>query len=1671
MSGNNWIRSNEPISGNEVHPFVNAIVNGDFHDITNTGILLDEALAAGDLEVNVDGTGVSTATSWAGAHIYKIFLASDENNNRGVAGTKLPGGNYNDTIGICTSVTDDTQDKLHFAGHRSTTTTGSQIAASNNDKLYTLNGWKIKGNQLWPTWLSTNMVHSEDNHSLGMIHLDGGRNGTSVLKLSSNDTVGGVSYTNPTPNAGSYLYQEVDLDGKCWYDLHFRYSQTTVPSVDGIASQLDENAVTARLVYDIYDIETDSGHDRSLISGWQIADANALEPDTEVEGVNGGAGGSFINFSFTEQNSYYAHCNQYYDDLTDTIKFDYVRFYVPPRPAEADSVTTSIRFSMVIPSDGANLIDANHAVKLSYVSVKKAFPDLVTLSSGKNKLCPTRGLSRRYGLESHGDKFYDKWQNYELTFKLEKSFSEVKDWEIRIYGGSFGVTKSTKSAMITGITESGGTAQYTTSAAHGFSVGDRVTISGTTNFNDDKLSSGSITAKASTTFDLLVLNAGAGDENSLTANVELVNSSNYINTQSVGIKNIKLLSNDYKSGEQYSDHLLILPDNKTNSTSLTMYHTNENYWDTAFYFNESFKFSPVYSYINGLLQISDSDFANGNHSLIRWFYLDRQIFSDNGTAEYYNSFVTVDSVFPPIGEIGVTQEISPSLSGFEIDALKILGHTFATWEFWPKDDFTGFQGTDGGSVGDGSGNQPWHYNWFHHDQNYSVTPSLIPEITPYVANIPIKYVPENLADVWVDSSNSQGENFRHISSNNAGWQADGSLNWKTGGIPYSAHTNHDQMDDWEAGLGANQVVNNPIYIPVMGTNGILQPHYPSDHIFGDANKDMESALNSQMNYQVDATGLYIASLKIRLNLFIQASNFIQINLNGHTDIPGNNSNIHWTYDWNTFFRVPRIKIDVYKFQNASATALTNEDLTNLIVEQGAAGYLGTTIISSGTFGPTVAPGFYDGIGNYLASLTGDDTGDHLEYVGPNNRYMRARIPYDYTLTFNEDGENPSTITSNDNIILKISMINTYDDNLTPTNHWHHPLALIGQNDGNVGVNGSTPAEGWEGRDWTTNIGYKFSNFDITFYEPGVSAGDSFGSGTSSIGVNINFNFIGATDINEEGSDEFIGSTDSWVNRKFKVGISTVNHFDEESSVKSVDVTLGEDEAGAGGELLTIQPGQAPNVAVSIGKDIIRNPLHKKVKIYIKDTEQDIWYKQLTIDTKTAKIKSSTSGQEFTYVSDTSACYIFEVKAKDMLFFNEVDSYEAETLISQEDSESASNLTCTYKTSVHANNRLYVGNIYQNGRAYGDRMLKTPIGKYNIFPASNFIDVAIQDGDEITGLAYFKDKILQFKKRKVFVINISGDTEYLEDTFEHAGINKQCQVATTPHGICWANKSGCYIYDGEKIENLIDNKIGAESFQATGIAGTSNYWSITANNSPSVGYIAGTKKLIVTRNTGYSNKAQTLSMGSVNIEGFTYDFQSKGWTFLMNKLTCTPESTSTAYTGLLSNFVNNQEGDVLFYSVGASADPGSINAIYKWDDESTSATDNSDEDIFYLTTKDFDFGSPGVRKKIYKVYITFKSVQDSSHQDSEILVKYLTNGGTTRALFADSTNYSAAKGLFDSGGGTNWVIAELKPNTPGQANNVYSFQLQFLGKTSGTGDIPNKFEINDITIIYREKNIK
>ena len=101
----------------------------------------------------------------------------------------------------------------------------------------------------------------------------------------------------------------------------------------------------------------------------------------------------------------------------------------------------------------------------------------------------------------------------------------------------------------------------------------------------------------------------------------------------------------------------------------------------------------------------------------------------------------------------------------------------------------------------------------------------------------------------------------------------------------------------------------------------------------------------------------------------------------------------------------------------------------------------------------------------------------------------------------------------------------------------------------------------------------------------------------------------------------------------------------------------------------------------------------------------------------------------------------------------------------------------------------------------------------------------------------------------------------------------------------------------------------------------------------------------------------------------------------------------------------------------------------------------------------DFDQPAIRKKVYRVRISYRGTGNA------LVVKYSTDGGSALYQFnsadAPLADHDVAK----------WYHAELKPTTSSEANNIYSFQLHI----SGTAE--SDFEINDISIVYRNKGVK
>ena len=338
-----------------------------------------------------------------------------------------------------------------------------------------------------------------------------------------------------------------------------------------------------------------------------------------------------------------------------------------------------------------------------------------------------------------------------------------------------------------------------------------------------------------------------------------------------------------------------------------------------------------------------------------------------------------------------------------------------------------------------------------------------------------------------------------------------------------------------------------------------------------------------------------------------------------------------------------------------------------------------------------------------------------------------------------------------------------------------------------------------------------------------------------------------------------------------------------------------------------------------------------------------------------------------------------------------------------------NFRATYGNAVLNNRRLIVGPVCidkedgSEARWFRDTMIGTSPGEYDLFPIkTRDIEVAVEDGDKIIGIATYADRILQFKKNVMYLINITKSTEYLEDTFRGKGVNHPAAITKTDFGIAWANENGCFFYDGQKVQNLSDMKISDDG------------WSGHMDSNSLVGYHPNSRKIIVTGG------------GGNNINAYVFDLVTKSWSYTL----------SVFDNSVMTNFVNNATGDLL-----VATEQG--NGLRKWT-ESPIATSN-----YNVATKDIDFGQPGQRKKIYKVYITHKGTGNLPTPYFDV------DGGT-------SLNNPFSGTL---GGSPEWTTSSLTPSSPSLVGNVYSFQFRLSG-SAGTD-----FEVNDISIVYRLKPVK
>ena len=359
----------------------------------------------------------------------------------------------------------------------------------------------------------------------------------------------------------------------------------------------------------------------------------------------------------------------------------------------------------------------------------------------------------------------------------------------------------------------------------------------------------------------------------------------------------------------------------------------------------------------------------------------------------------------------------------------------------------------------------------------------------------------------------------------------------------------------------------------------------------------------------------------------------------------------------------------------------------------------------------------------------------------------------------------------------------------------------------------------------------------------------------------------------------------------------------------------------------------------------------------------------------------------------------------------------------------------YKTSTIVNRRAYVGNVgYYDDKTdstafikvANDTVFKSPVNQFDYFPLDNKIDVEINDGDDIIKLASVGDKLLEFKRNTLYVINCSRDIEYLEAKLKHKGVEKDYHVVEGEGFVAWMNRFGAYVYDGNQVENILFNAMGQKRLAN---------WETAYYHDDNV--------------LGYLPHKQTLFIGNKNGKVIMYDLKATAWQYSSNRFP----------TNNISNMVTTKDGNLYWYE-----NENNVMKLHKWDDTPASLT-LSDGTVI-LQTKDFTMDAPDVRKKIHSIYINYKIAGSGA---SNVEVYAVPDNGTPRQLETDSSGNASAHTLPKTSGNYNtlhmkmsWTKSALSTD---YFKNVRSLSLQFVSNGSA---IDSSFEINDIQVVFREK---
>lgn len=354
---------------------------------------------------------------------------------------------------------------------------------------------------------------------------------------------------------------------------------------------------------------------------------------------------------------------------------------------------------------------------------------------------------------------------------------------------------------------------------------------------------------------------------------------------------------------------------------------------------------------------------------------------------------------------------------------------------------------------------------------------------------------------------------------------------------------------------------------------------------------------------------------------------------------------------------------------------------------------------------------------------------------------------------------------------------------------------------------------------------------------------------------------------------------------------------------------------------------------------------------------------------------------------------------------------------------------SFKTSTMLNRRTYVGNItyYDENnmlQTANDTVIKSEVGEFDTFDFKKRIDVEINDGDDIVKLASVGNKLLEFKKNTLFIINCSRDIEQLEATLKYKGCRNDYQVVKAEGFVAWFNEYGAFLYDGEQLRDLLIGSNGQKRFKDW----STQYYSDDAQ----IGYIPNKQTLIIT-NPALNGFNSNPSGGILEI-----DLKTLGWAY----------SALKGNTVDVSNLINTNDGKLVWFE----KDGNDIELKYWNPEPSLKGGSNT---AVSLKTPAYTFDNPSQDKAITTVYVSYKNGED-------ITVKGFTDETSDGSAFTSVTLGTLAGNNDGSNRTTKFKVRSITD----AFKKVKTFGLEIAGNTD-----QQDFELNDMQIVYRNKSVK